>query len=171
MTFYGAAVEDLEDNIRVQSGRFLASWPKSQQKSRRLRWLDIDLKQEPAVQSRLAYVGAEHWFNRARKIEKLLVVHSGARTEQFLAYDVELKFSICDTGIGMTELQQDRLFDVYSQADTSTTRKYGGTGLGLSICKKLCEKMQGRIWAESEFGVGSTFHFTALFGYSETDKT
>ncbi len=80
-----------------------------------------------------------------------------------------LQFSISDTGIGMTHEQLQRLFDVYSQADTSTTRKYGGTGLGLSICKKLCEKMQGRIWVESEYGVGSTFYFTASLGYSDLD--
>jgi signal transduction histidine kinase len=82
---------------------------------------------------------------------------------------VILQFSIGDTGIGMTTGQLQRLFDVYSQADTSTTRKYGGTGLGLSICKKLCEKMQGRIWVESKYGVGSTFYFTASFSYSDLD--
>ena len=82
---------------------------------------------------------------------------------------VMIKFSVKDTGIGMTKSQQEKLFDVYSQADSSTTRKYGGTGLGLSICKNLSEKMGGSIWVESEKGVGSQFFFTASFGYSENE--
>ncbi|MDU9047520.1 MAG: ATP-binding protein [Candidatus Electrothrix sp. Rat3] len=70
-----------------------------------------------------------------------------------------LHFSVTDTGIGMTPEQQKRLFQLFSQADSSITRKYGGTGLGLSICKRLVEMMGGKIWAESMHGQGSSFQF------------
>ncbi len=73
-----------------------------------------------------------------------------------------LHFSVRDSGIGIPVDRMDRLFQSFSQADASTTRRYGGTGLGLVICKRLCEMMGGSIWVESVEGVGSTFHFTVL---------
>ena len=91
--------------------------------------------------------------------EVVLRVEVDEQTDQ----DVRLHFSVSDTGIGIPKDKHQAIFNRFEQVDSSTTRKYGGTGLGLAITARLVELMQGRIWLESEVGVGSTFHFTCPF--------
>ena len=109
---------------------------------------------------------------RLRQIMLNLLVNAVKFTEQgevvlnvtaspVAAGKVELHFSVRDTGIGLSSEQMSRLFQSFSQADSSTTRKYGGTGLGLAISKRLAELMGGRLWGVSDgVGKGATFHFT-----------
>jgi len=100
-------------------------------------------------------------FTEKGEIEVSAKVISGDEKETMLRFEVR------DTGIGLTSEQVGKLFKSFSQADTSTTRKYGGTGLGLTISKKLSEMMGGEIGVESESGKGSIFYFTARFGIGE----
>lgn len=89
------------------------------------------------------------------------------RVESRGAKEAVLQFTVADTGIGVPKEKFETIFAPFSQADTSTTRKYGGTGLGLTISTRLVQMMGGRIWLESEVGRGSQFHFTARMGVAE----
>ncbi|CAA7617942.1 Multi-sensor hybrid histidine kinase (modular protein) [Candidatus Terasakiella magnetica] len=97
--------------------------------------------------------------NNAVKFTEKGEIIVGAELAERFDSQVELHFWVHDSGIGMTPEQCGKMFQSFSQADSSTTRKYGGTGLGLAISKTLVEMMDGRIWVESEAGKGSTFHF------------
>ena len=103
-------------------------------------------------------------FNNAVKFTHMGSIQVRITLVEDLGDRVKLKISVVDTGIGIPDEKKDKLFKVFSQVDSSTTRKYGGSGLGLSISKNLAELMGGEIGVDSEFGKGSTFWFTSIMG-------
>jgi signal transduction histidine kinase/DNA-binding response OmpR family regulator/HPt (histidine-containing phosphotransfer) domain-containing protein len=107
-----------------------------------------------------------NFCNNAVKFTEKGEIVVTARVREDSEADQLVYFSVSDSGIGLTEEQIGRLFQAFSQADTSTTRKYGGTGLGLAISKRLAELMGGEVGVSSEPGKGSTFWFTARLGKS-----
>jgi two-component system sensor histidine kinase/response regulator len=100
-------------------------------------------------------VGNAIKFTERGSVSVLLTVQEKT-TDSVLLY-----FAVVDTGIGIAPERQVDIFEAFTQADGSTTRRYGGTGLGLTISRTLVEMMGGRIWLESTLGQGTTFHFTA----------
>ncbi len=98
------------------------------------------------------------------KGEVIVYVQAESRTKD----DIQLHFTIADTGIGIPAEKQMAIFEAFTQADGSMSRTYGGTGLGLTISARLVGFMRGRIWVESELGQGSRFHFTAHFGLQKS---
>ncbi len=106
---------------------------------------------------------AVKFTNQGHVLVKVSLVSKSDQTRR-------IKFSVSDTGIGLTKEQKDKLFSAFSQADTSVTRRFGGTGLGLTISKRLVEMMKGTITIESEFGVGSTFSFEIDFQIQTGEK-
>ena len=100
-------------------------------------------------------------LSNAVKFTERGAVNLQVRPEECSNGQARLHFLVEDTGIGVPPEKLGMIFHPFTQADGSTTRKYGGTGLGLTICARLVEMMQGRIWVESQPGSGSTFHFTA----------
>lgn len=121
--------------------------------------LPMDLKGDPLRLTQILINLANNAVKFTAEGEVVLNISNKFVNEQY----VELKFAVEDTGIGMTEDQQARLFQPFTQADASTTRKHGGTGLGLAISKKLVGLMGGEICLESELGKGSIFSFTVTF--------
>ena len=133
--------------------------------------LDLAPEVAPALigdPMRLAQVLTNLCSNAVKFTETGEVVVAVAQVEAQGVDQVLLRFSVRDTGIGMTPGQVGRLFQPFSQVDSSSTRKFSGTGLGLAICRRLVEMMDGTIRVESEPGQGSAFSFTARFGIGRT---
>jgi two-component system sensor histidine kinase/response regulator len=128
--------------------------------------IPVNLTGDPV---RVGQILTNYCSNALKFTDKGEIVVS-VEVEEYIDNKVKLRFGVHDTGIGLTEEQRNKLFQAFSQADASTTRKYGGTGLGLTICKKLANLMGGEAWVESEYGKGSTFYFDAVFGIQEEQE-
>jgi signal transduction histidine kinase/CheY-like chemotaxis protein len=134
-------------------------------------WIDddvpLDLRGDPGRlrQVLVNLIGNSIKFSERGEVQvHASLKHSGKQLGKTSAGQrVRILFEVTDTGIGITDAKLKKLFAPFTQADSSTTRKYGGTGLGLAICKSLVERMNGEIGAVSTFGRGSTFWFTAEF--------
>ena len=111
-----------------------------------------------------------NYANNAVKFTETGEIVISARVLEMTLEDVLLRFSVRDTGQGLTEEHISRLFQSFSQADSSTTRKFGGTGLGLAISRRLAELMDGKVGVNSVFGEGSDFWFTVRLGISQQPK-
>ncbi len=175
-----AIINDILDFSKIESGRldleyrpfeirhclddvFRLITPRTKEKGLRLEYT-MDVSVPPVIigdETRLRQI----LFNIVGNASKF--THKGGITVRVTNRgerdgEIELEFSVTDTGIGIPTDRRERLFEAFSQVDSSTTRKYGGTGLGLAICHRLVHLMRGSISVESEEGRGSTFSFSIL---------
>ena len=153
-----ATVRNASENVSVQAAS---------------KGLELTWHVDPAIPPRI--IGDEfrirqvllNLLSNAIKFTETGSIRVAVDLEESTERGVLLKFQVTDTGIGLSQEQQQFVFDSFRQADGSTTRKYGGTGLGLAICWRLVELMGGHISVDSEPGKGSTFHFTVSMVKSE----
>ena len=178
-------INDILDFSKIESGRMsveavdfeleksLASVTDFIAEKAAAKGLELIVDLEPSLPNnlvgdplRLGQILINFASNAVKFTEKGTVVLRVRKAEES-ERDLLVRFEVQDTGIGLTSEQIGKLFQSFSQADTSTTRKYGGTGLGLAISKRLVELMGGQVGVLSEPGKGSTFHFTARLGRGE----
>jgi two-component system sensor histidine kinase/response regulator len=158
-------VDNIEFNLRDQlTGPMKAMGVSAQQKGLEL-ICDIapDIPNEVIGDpGRLRQIIVNLLGNAIKFTEKGEVLFS-VRMDSRADHEVQIHFTVADTGIGIPLRKQTAIFEAFTQADGSMTRTYGGTGLGLTISARLAASMRGRIWVESKQGQGSRFHFTAVF--------
>ena len=137
--------------------------------------IELDCNIDPLIQNNL--IGDPFRINQilinlvgnALKFTNSGFVHIHVKLDNIKSNTMKLNFQIKDTGIGISNEKQDKLFKKFSQVDTSNTREYGGSGLGLVISQKLARLMDGEVFVESTEGVGSTFSFTSIVEYEKKD--
>ena len=177
-----ALINDILDFSKIEAGKLdleivtfrlrdsLAQTVKTLKRPAQEKGLDLNLQVDPQVVDLVAGDPVRlrqivvNLVGNALKFTNSGGVTLSVRLEFQDAEHVTLRFSVKDTGIGIPPEKQKEIFSSFTQADNSVTRKYGGTGLGLTISRRLVEMLSGRIWVESEPGIGSSFHFTARFG-------
>src|SRR5277367_602260 len=138
---------------------------RAHQKSIELRWeIDANVPQRVIGDSMRLRQVLVNLVGNAIKFTEQGEVLVKVETQEERGDRVILHFRVTDSGIGIPKQKQSMIFEAFTQADSSTTRKYGGTGLGLAITTRLVSLMEGKLWVESESGQGSTFHFTVTFG-------
>jgi len=123
--------------------------------------LDVDLMGDAGRLRQIVVNLVNNAIKFTERGEVVLSAEVAMRTEE----GIRVHFQVTDTGVGIRRDQQKLVFEAFTQADGSSTRKYGGTGLGLTISSLLVQLMSGSIWVESELGQGSSFHFTAVFNF------
>jgi PAS domain S-box-containing protein len=181
-------INDVLDHSKIEAGKLsldTAEFNLHDVLANTLRALSVRAKMKGLEISWNAKTGVpEHVIGDAGRIRQVLVnlvgnaikfteqgeVVACVEVESPREEDILLHFTVRDTGIGIAPEKQKLIFEAFTQADGSMTRKYGGSGLGLTISSRLVQMMDGKIWLESKLGEGSTFHFTARFGLPKGEK-